>query len=520
MDSTIASLPGSQIRLRDGRRLAYAEYGDPQGKPIFFFHGTPGSRLFHHPDNSVAASAGARIIAVDRPGFGRSDFKPARTLLDWPGDVLQLADALNIDRFAVLGYSGGGPYAAACASAIPDRLTAAGLVSSVAPLDNPQMTRGMHGMLHTFFALERHIPPLAKVTCRIMCSAWRMDPDLYFKAQLNGLYSSREAENVLPVMKDMLMTDLREALRSGTDGIAQDMEILAQPWGFALHVILTEVFLWHGEEDTQAPSIMGKRLAAALPRCRAMFFPGEGHWVIFKHWQEILTALVQAGAPQEVPEPVATVTVEGTVSEPELTSLTVNLDTEDTPTELVQGLQPTRDTCETVPPEAKEPVTIVVQESPVAVPSEAEPPQPESKPARKGMAKRYSVAKAEAAGRASRVEATPEIPVSKALPKKADRRRTAAKSPPSQTSSRIQPRQANAKAAPARTTKRAKSGSAAEPKPLPNRASSKKTTRPKAATVKRPPIGAAEEVHVPLQEPQPAADKPSKRRADREAVLV
>ncbi len=296
MDIT-TSLPEGNITLRDGRQLAYAEYGDPQGKPIFFFHGTPGSRLFHHPDASIAASAGARIIAVDRPGFGRSDFKPGRTLLDWPNDVVQLADALNIDRFAVVGYSGGGAYAAVCASSIPDRLTAAGLVSSIAPMDNPEITRGMHGIGHTYFSLERHVPPLAKLGCWLMCTTWRHNPDLYFRAQLNGLRNSEEAQTLLSTMKPMLTSDFQEAVRAGTDGITWDLEILTRPWGFQLHVINADVLLWHGENDTQAPLAMGKRLAGAIPHCRATFFPGEGHWAIYSHWQEILTALARAKAP-------------------------------------------------------------------------------------------------------------------------------------------------------------------------------------------------------------------------------
>ena len=85
------STTGKRIRLRDGRSLGYAEYGDPAGKPVVFFQGTPSSRLFHHPDESIAVSLGARIITMDRPGFGLSDFQLGRTLLDWPDDVVELA---------------------------------------------------------------------------------------------------------------------------------------------------------------------------------------------------------------------------------------------------------------------------------------------------------------------------------------------------------------------------------------------------------------------------------------------
>jgi len=131
------------------------------------------------------------------------------------------------------------------------------LVSSMAPLDNPEITRDMHGLMHVFFSLERHLPPLARFSCRLMCTTWRSNPDLYFKAQLNGLYNTKEAQTMLPMMKAMLTADLLEAVRDGTNGITWDLEILAQPWGFPLHVIPTDVFLWHGENDTQAPLAMG-----------------------------------------------------------------------------------------------------------------------------------------------------------------------------------------------------------------------------------------------------------------------
>lgn len=97
------------IQLPDGRRLGYAEYGNPNGKHIMFFHGHPGSRLEAQYLDETAVRLGARIVALERPGFGLSDFKPRRTVLDWTQDVLALADQLNLARFAVMGVSGGGP---------------------------------------------------------------------------------------------------------------------------------------------------------------------------------------------------------------------------------------------------------------------------------------------------------------------------------------------------------------------------------------------------------------------------
>jgi pimeloyl-ACP methyl ester carboxylesterase len=543
LDTTIPSLPEGEIRLRDGRRLAYAEYGDPQGKPILFFHGTPGSRLFHHPDNSAAASAGARIIAVDRPGFGRSDFKPDRTLLDWPGDVVQLADALNIERFAVMGYSAGGPYAAVCASAIPDRLTAAGLVSSIAPLDNPEITKGMHGLGHTFFSLERHLPPLARLTCRLMCTTWRSNPDLYFKAQLNGLYNSQEAQTMLPVMKAMLTADLLEAIRDGAHGITWDLEILAKPWGFQLHVIPTDVFLWHGEDDTEAPLAMGKRLAGAIPYCRATFFPGEGHWAIYGHWQEILAALARAEATtREGLQPAAIVV------------LPASPDTEDTPTDSIQGLQPAREAAEAAPTQAIQ--GMITEESPAGVSSEAEPVQKARKSASKKTAKARTAANAIAPAAVSLqpepVQEAPK-PVTKkmakartvaiadtpaAVPpaepepvsKKATERRTAAVGDsPSKASGKLKPAPEKARTAAGKTAKRAAASAgaptddAAKHKPLPEkaRASAKTPAKPGAAVIKPPSAVVSEESHPAPEPPEPTSAKPSsRRRAAKEAVLV
>ncbi len=118
--NTTAHTADNVLQLRDGRVLGYAEYGNPNGKPVFFFHGLPGSRRQRHPDNSIARELDARIVTIDRPGYGLSDFQPDRRLLDWPDDVAQLADALNIDQFAAIGLSGGGPYLLSCAYMMPD----------------------------------------------------------------------------------------------------------------------------------------------------------------------------------------------------------------------------------------------------------------------------------------------------------------------------------------------------------------------------------------------------------------
>ena len=151
------------LPLRDGRNLGFAVYGDPGGKPEFFLHGLPGSRLSARIADKVAARLGIRIIALDRPGFGLSDFKPGRTIADWPDDLVEAADILGADRFPVIGLSGGGPYAAACAFSIPYRLTSVAIVSGMGPLHTPGASDGMRRSGRVFFTLAPRLPWITRL---------------------------------------------------------------------------------------------------------------------------------------------------------------------------------------------------------------------------------------------------------------------------------------------------------------------------------------------------------------------
>ena len=280
-----------QIRLSDGRVLAYAEHGHPSGEPVFFFHGTPGSRLFHHPDRSIATSLSARIITIDRPGFGFSDFKPGRTLLDWPEDVVELANALHIDRFAIAGISGGGPYVAACTLKIPHRLTGAAMISSLGPLVG-DTTKRMAWHIRLLLGLANDSYTLAKISwwlanlVRSQNDEWLCNLEAFCLPQLEReLFKN-------PEVRKMLVEDYAEALRHGGNGIAWDMALLARPWGFRLENIATKVCLYHGEEDVRAPAAMGRHLASSIPNSRHISFSGEGHDVFYNHWKEILATLL------------------------------------------------------------------------------------------------------------------------------------------------------------------------------------------------------------------------------------
>jgi len=289
------SRESQSVSLRDGRRLGYAEYGAADGTPGFYFHGHPGSRLEPRFADAAAAGAGLRVIALDRPGYGLSDFQSGRRILDWPVDVAEVADALGLDRFGVLGSSGGGPYALVCAHALPGRVTRAGVISSVGPYDAPGATDGMRWQNRVGFQLSARFPPLARLVMSSMARQLRRRPERTLDAIAQAM-SPRDAEIARrPEVREILAADIAEAFRRGPRGAALDVVLLGRPWGFRLDEIQTEVHLWQGEADVLVPPAMGRHLAAQLPDCRATFFPGEGHLLFVDHMAEIIGVFAGPG---------------------------------------------------------------------------------------------------------------------------------------------------------------------------------------------------------------------------------
>ena len=282
---------GSRVRLREGRWLGYAEYGVPDGEPILYLPGAPSSRLMHPPDETTRAQ-GARLIVVERPGYGLSDFQPRRRLLDWPGDVAALADALDIGRFAVVGSSAGGPYAAACAFKIPERLTCAAIVCGVGPVWVPGGLREMPHIRQTGAILARYAPGLLEPLLRTVGNPHR-NPERFYRRMLAGNSDADRQFLTRPDMQAMLMRNYLEATRSGMRGFARDAIILSNPWGFRLQDIRIPVFLWHGLDDANVSLAAARHVAQAIPDCRATFVSGEGHWLVWTHWEAILSTIMR-----------------------------------------------------------------------------------------------------------------------------------------------------------------------------------------------------------------------------------
>jgi pimeloyl-ACP methyl ester carboxylesterase len=278
-----------QMKLCDGRMLGYAEYGDPDGVPIFYFHGFPGSRLDYllFDDGDAAVETGARIMAVDRPGYGLSVLKRGRHMLDWPDDVIEVANALNIDRFAVLGISGGGPFAAACAFKIPGRLIATGIVCGMGPADAPGMKNG------TSWTIPGKPAMIRKFILMLTALGVRKNPD-QFLSQSRDTFSEEDRQLLdQPELAKVFVNGLQEAFRSGIAGANQDAALYTHPWGFRLQDISAQVHLWHGEQDENVPVSVGHYVADAIPNCNARFFREEGHLTLPHHrMREVLSTLI------------------------------------------------------------------------------------------------------------------------------------------------------------------------------------------------------------------------------------
>lgn len=283
-----------RIRLADRRTLACLELGDPGGAPVMYFHGFPGSRLEARLAAGSAGRLGLRLLAPDRPGFGASSFQPRRTLGAWASDVAQLADRLSFGRFAIVGVSGGGPYALACAARIPGRIDHVALVGAVAPLSGLRSTRGMLALNRLALLLAARSSPLARFAIGLTARWVRRYPERFLARMLAGAPGADRAVFSDADYRAIFSASTVEALRQGGHGVAWELTLLARPWDFKLEEVLVPVRIWQGLADNIVPAAMARRLIGKLPRSDARWLAGEGHLsLIVRHLDAVLEDLCQ-----------------------------------------------------------------------------------------------------------------------------------------------------------------------------------------------------------------------------------
>jgi pimeloyl-ACP methyl ester carboxylesterase len=278
----------------DGRRLAVQVSGDPVGVPVVLLHGTPGSRLGPLPRGRKLYAMGVRLITFDRPGYGRSDRLMARRVADVAADVEAIADALGLGSFAVLGRSGGGPHALACAALLPDRVRRAGTLVSLAPwqAEGLDWFAGMAESNVGSYTDAASAPDL--LTARLVRAAARItaDPTSHLAALDREMPEVDRRVVREAGLRSLLAENFAEALRYSADGWIDDALAFCSPWGFDPADATAPVLLWHGADDVFSPASHTRWLAEHIPTATVRISPGAAHFDAFAVMPEMLAWLI------------------------------------------------------------------------------------------------------------------------------------------------------------------------------------------------------------------------------------
>jgi pimeloyl-ACP methyl ester carboxylesterase len=293
------------LDLQDGRRLAYCEWGSREGAPVVFINGSPtGSRLWI-PDERVTEDRAVRLVTFDRPGTGRSDPKAPRRLSDVPLDVAALADALEIERFPVIGYSKGGVYAAACAALLGPRVTGAAIVSTRHLAlynvgERPESYDELDAESRAVFDLAQQDPLAAAELCKQQDAEWveqlRERPESIWdgpaeeRAPEGDRWFWRDAERTASFYSSM-----RETLRQGIEGYKWESLDVFLPWGFRLSEISVPVTTWYGVQDARFQGRgleLVKWVEERIPGCTVVTWDDAGHMGLVKYWDTVLDSIL------------------------------------------------------------------------------------------------------------------------------------------------------------------------------------------------------------------------------------
>ena len=284
------------LTLETGRKLGYAEYGAEGGNPVFYFHGYPGSRLEAGLMEDHWESSGIHLISVDRPGMGLSEYQPRRTILDTPDDVMELATHLGLESYGVMGVSGGGPYALACAYKIPsDQIVGCAVISGSGPyhLTQEGLGKGERYML----SIARNLPSAFGFLLWFQLGR-NVGREEWWEKNYAGMTAGAPEpdERILndTRMKENIKVKTVEAFRQGSRGLVHDFVLYSKDWGYELNEIPAEtrLHLFHGELDKNVPPHIARTVADKIPHCVAKFYPDEGHMSVFvNRFNEIVSSV-------------------------------------------------------------------------------------------------------------------------------------------------------------------------------------------------------------------------------------
>ena len=268
------------VRTSDGRRLTAAVYGDQEGRPVFLLHGTPGSRIGPRPRSAILHRLGVQLICFDRPGYGESDRLPGRRVSDAAADVSAIADAFDVAKFAVVGRSGGGPHALACAALLPERTTKAAVLVGIAPREAEGLD-WLDGMTESnvaeYEAVGQGYERIAAVATAA-AEAVRANPASLLAMLQNQLPDPDQRVVADRGIRSLLLAAYAEALRISAHGWIDDDVAFHAPWGFDPAAVTVPVLLWHGASDTFSPVSHVKWLAERIPNASVLVQAGAAHF--------------------------------------------------------------------------------------------------------------------------------------------------------------------------------------------------------------------------------------------------
>lgn len=289
-----AETDSKMYTLKDGRKLGYTQCGLHTGKTVFYLHGLPGSRIEAAAFDAFGKELGARVIAVDRPGYGWSSPHPQRTILSTAKDVEHLAEGLNIESYGVLGISGGGPYALACAASMPrDKLKG---VAVVVGLGLPDMSsKGQNWMHWLGFRFGwPYMPNLVHYWFkREAAMQLQLSDEERYELQMEQFWKSKPLPKDAEVLGDgrefrLMLRQARQAYaQPWADGVGQDGHLLSRDFGFRVQDIRKDLpmRLWYGKQDTHCPPSHGEQTAERLGASATLRIENETHASLTMNWR-------------------------------------------------------------------------------------------------------------------------------------------------------------------------------------------------------------------------------------------
>lgn len=272
------------LLLGSKHRLAWNEYGAPNGEPMFYFHSITGSRLEAQTADAIAMDLGIRLIAPDRPGYGNSDVQQGFRLLDWPNAVSQLADQLQLKQFSILGLSIGGSYALACAHELAGRIKHVTIVGSTAPFESHVMQEHINAGFKPLYELAATNYPAALQQAAQLAAS----PEILMGVLQASLLPCDKAIFDQDDFHRHYLENLALTIHNGVDGIANGLRCVSLPWQFDLEDIQTHVDIWHGRNDNLVGFPVAEYLAETLKSTSTHFLKNNGHYFLLNRWREIL----------------------------------------------------------------------------------------------------------------------------------------------------------------------------------------------------------------------------------------